>query len=55
MNAVIENIPKDTIRYAMGVGKPEDILSAAKVGYNIFDTVLVTRNADMVLYILHRV
>ena len=45
MNAVIENIPKDTIRYAMGVGKPEDILSAAKVGYNIFDTVLVTRNA----------
>ena len=45
MSAVIENIPKDTIRYAMGVGKPEDILNAAKIGYNIFDTVLVTRNA----------
>ena len=45
MNAVIENIPKDTIRYAMGVGKPEDILVAAKIGFNLFDTVLVTRNA----------
>ena len=45
MSAVIENIPKDTIRYAMGVGKPEDILRAAKIGYNVFDTVLVTRNA----------
>ena len=45
MSAVIESVPKDTIRYAMGVGKPEDILAAAKVGYNLFDTVLVTRNA----------
>ena len=45
MSAVIENIPKDTIRYAMGVGKPEDILEAARIGYNLFDTVLVTRNA----------
>ena len=45
VSAVIESVPKDTIRYAMGVGKPEDILAAAKVGYNLFDTVLVTRNA----------
>src|SRR5690606_33564758 len=45
MSAVIENVPKDTIRYAMGVGKPEDILKAAKIGFNLFDTVLVTRNA----------
>lgn len=45
MKTVIENIPKDTIRYAMGVGKPEDIVRAAKIGYNLFDTVLVTRNA----------
>jgi len=45
MRAVIENIPKDTIRYAMGVGKPEDILRASQIGYNVFDTVLVTRNA----------
>jgi queuine tRNA-ribosyltransferase len=45
MSAVIENVPKDKIRYAMGVGKPEDILKAYKMGYNLFDTVLVTRNA----------
>lgn len=45
MAAVIENIPKDTIKYAMGVGKPGDILAAANIGYNLFDTVLVTRNA----------
>jgi queuine tRNA-ribosyltransferase len=45
MSTVIQNIPKDTIRYAMGVGKPEDILKAASLGYNLFDTVLVTRNA----------
>ncbi len=45
MSAVIENIPKDTIRYAMGIGKPEDIIKSAKIGYNLFDTVLVTRNA----------
>jgi queuine tRNA-ribosyltransferase len=45
MSAVIDNIPKDTIKYAMGVGKPVDILNASKLGYNLFDTVLVTRNA----------
>ncbi len=45
MKATIENIPEDTIRYAMGVGKPQDIVEVAKLGYNLFDTVLVTRNA----------
>lgn len=45
MKATIENLPEDTIRYAMGVGKPQDIIEAAKLGYNLFDTVLVTRNA----------
>jgi len=45
MKAVVENIPKDKIRYAMGVGKPEDIRKAASVGFRWFDTVLVTRNA----------
>jgi queuine tRNA-ribosyltransferase len=29
----------------MGVGKPQDIREAAKIGYKWFDTVLVTRNA----------
>jgi len=45
MKAVIENTPKDKFKYAMGVGKPQDIRNAAKIGYKVFDTVLVTRNA----------
>lgn len=45
MKAVVENTPSNTIKYAMGVGKPKDIFLAAQVGYNLFDTVLVTRNA----------
>ncbi len=45
MAAVVENTPKDKFKYAMGVGKPEDIRRASKVGYRVFDTVLVTRNA----------
>jgi queuine tRNA-ribosyltransferase len=45
MRIVIENTPKDKIKYAMGVGKPQDIREAAKIGYKWFDTVLVTRNA----------
>jgi queuine tRNA-ribosyltransferase len=45
METVIENTPEDTIKYAMGVGKPQDIRDASEIGYNWFDTVLVTRNA----------
>jgi queuine tRNA-ribosyltransferase len=45
MQAVIENTPDDKFRYAMGVGKPEDIRKGAEIGYTVFDTVLVTRNA----------
>lgn len=45
MKTVVDNTPADKFKYAMGVGKPEDIFAAAKVGYKIFDTVLPTRNA----------
>ena len=45
MQAVIKNTPDDKFRYAMGVGKPDDIRRASKIGYTVFDTVLVTRNA----------
>jgi queuine tRNA-ribosyltransferase len=45
MKVVIDNTPANTIHYAMGVGKPKDIFLAARIGYNLFDTVLVTRNA----------
>lgn len=45
MKAVIDNTPEDKIKYAMGVGKPQDIREASKIGYDWFDTVLITRNA----------
>lgn len=45
MRAVIENTPREKFKYAMGVGKPEDIKIVAGLGYKVFDTVLVTRNA----------
>ena len=45
MRSVIENTPNDKFKYAMGVGKPSDIRLVSKIGYKVFDTVLVTRNA----------
>ena len=45
MERVIENIPKEKFKYVMGVGKPNDIIKCAEIGYTVFDTVLVTRNA----------
>lgn len=45
MISVIENTPEGKFKYAMGVGKPEDIRRCADIGYTVFDTVLVTRNA----------
>ena len=38
-------IPEDKIRYAMGVGTPDDIIFCVENGWDIFDTVLPTRNA----------
>ncbi|MBD3362491.1 tRNA-guanine transglycosylase [Candidatus Dojkabacteria bacterium] len=37
-------IPDDKIKYAMGVGSPDDMIFSTKVGWDIFDTVLPTRN-----------
>lgn len=45
MERVIENIPEEKFKYVMGVGKPNDITRCAEIGYTVFDTVLVTRNA----------
>lgn len=42
---VAELLPEDKIRYAMGVGTPDDIDFCVKAGWDIFDTVLPTRNA----------
>jgi queuine tRNA-ribosyltransferase len=39
------NLPDGKPRYLMGVGTPEDILSAVQMGIDMFDCVLPTRNA----------
>ena len=48
-NNVLDNIahkmPKDKVRYLMGVGTPEDIVEAVIRGVDIFDCVIPTRNA----------
>jgi queuine tRNA-ribosyltransferase len=38
-------LPEDAPRYVMGVGTPEDILDAVKLGADFLDCVLPTRNA----------
>jgi queuine tRNA-ribosyltransferase len=38
-------MPDDTPKYAMGVGKPEEIVRCYKMGYNLFDCVIPTREA----------
>lgn len=38
-------LPENAPRYVMGVGSPEDILEAVKLGADFFDCVLPTRNA----------
>ncbi len=49
MYAVIEEIephmPKDKIRYLMGVGTPANILEGVRRGVDLFDCVMPTRNA----------
>lgn len=38
-------LPEKRPRYLMGVGRPQDLISAAGYGYDLFDCVLPTRNA----------
>jgi queuine tRNA-ribosyltransferase len=38
-------LPEDKPRYLMGVGTPEDIVSAVALGVDMFDCVMPTRNA----------
>ncbi len=45
IEAVEPHMPKDKIRYLMGVGTPANILEAVKRGVDIFDCVMPTRNA----------
>ncbi|MCK4352237.1 tRNA guanosine(34) transglycosylase Tgt [candidate division WOR-3 bacterium] len=41
---VVKELPEDKPRYLMGVGPPEDLIEFAKLGIDIFDCVLPTRN-----------
>jgi queuine tRNA-ribosyltransferase len=43
--AVAESVPRDCIRHALGVGRPDHVVSAWKLGYNSFDCSLPTRDA----------
>ena len=38
-------LPEDRPRYLMGVGRPEDLLTAIRQGVDLFDCVIPTRNA----------
>ncbi len=37
-------LPRDSVRYLMGVGYPTDLLEAVRLGYDLFDCVAPTRN-----------
>ena len=45
ISVVEEHMPKDKIRYLMGVGTPGNILEAVRRGVDIFDCVMPSRNA----------
>ena len=45
IEAVEPHMPKDKIRYLMGVGTPENILEAVHRGVDLFDCVMPSRNA----------
>ncbi len=38
-------MPDDKVKYAMGVGRPEEIIRLIKMGYELFDCVIPTREA----------
>jgi len=38
-------LPEERPRYLMGVGRPQDIVKAARAGFDMFDCVIPTRNA----------
>ena len=43
--SISDNTPSNYFLYGLGVGKPDEILGCAKLGFNIFDCVLPTRDA----------
>lgn len=45
LKLVAEYTPKDAPKYALGVGRPEEVAQCIAMGYSIFDCVLPTRDA----------
>lgn len=45
LDSSVPLLPKDKVRYLMGVGTPEDLVEAVFRGVDIFDCVMPTRNA----------
>ena len=45
VSGVIRHIPETSVRYLMGVGKPEDLVESVASGIDLFDCVMPTRNA----------
>jgi queuine tRNA-ribosyltransferase len=43
LRATADYIPKDSLRFALGVGKPEDIVRCFNMGWDMFDCVIPTR------------
>lgn len=41
---IADNSPSDYFLYGLGIGKPEEIVACTKLGFNIFDCVLPTRD-----------
>ncbi|MDP3994805.1 MAG: tRNA guanosine(34) transglycosylase Tgt [bacterium] len=41
---IADNCPDDYFLYGLGIGKPDEIVKCANLGYNIFDCVLPTRD-----------
>jgi queuine tRNA-ribosyltransferase len=44
LDACVQHLPADRIRYMMGVGMPEDLLAATAAGVDLFDCVIPTRH-----------
>jgi queuine tRNA-ribosyltransferase len=45
LRSLLPHMPADKPRYLMGVGTPEDIVEAVRLGIDMFDCVMPTRNA----------
>lgn len=45
LDHIVPRMPKDKVRYLMGVGTPADLVESVRRGIDLFDCVMPTRNA----------